>query len=153
MYVQERPRGTSNKWYVDSGCSRHMTGNADLLHNVKPYHGGEVKFAGAKGGAITGQGHLGNESFGFGKVNYCEQLKHNLLSVSQMCDHKVTVYFDKKECLVLKPGVKIPDEWILMRAPRTGNTYQLDMDTARTTSEEYTALLSDTKASEEDSIL
>lgn len=106
--MQGRPRGTRNRWYVDSGCSRHMTGNVTLLHNVKPYDGGEVKFAGAKGGEISGQGTLSNKSFSFGVVNFCEQLKHNLLSVSQMCDHEVSVYFDKKECLVLNPGVVIP---------------------------------------------
>ncbi|KAI3725336.1 hypothetical protein L1987_65122 [Smallanthus sonchifolius] len=51
------PKGTiSNRWYVDSGCSRQMTGNMALLQDVKPFRGGYVAFAGEKGGSITCQG-------------------------------------------------------------------------------------------------
>ncbi|KAI3732712.1 hypothetical protein L1987_63919 [Smallanthus sonchifolius] len=43
-----------NTWYVDSGCSRHMTGNIRLLEDVINIDGGYVAFAGNKGGYITG---------------------------------------------------------------------------------------------------
>ncbi|GJW41699.1 hypothetical protein Tco_0067544 [Tanacetum coccineum] len=40
--------------YVDSGCSRHMTGNMSYLINVKEFDGGYVTFkGGARGGRIT----------------------------------------------------------------------------------------------------
>ncbi|GJZ11992.1 putative ribonuclease H-like domain-containing protein [Tanacetum coccineum] len=40
--------------YVDSGCSRHMTGNMSYLSNFKEFDGGYVTFGvGAKGGKIT----------------------------------------------------------------------------------------------------
>ncbi|KAI3712778.1 hypothetical protein L1987_71343 [Smallanthus sonchifolius] len=82
-----RPKGTiSNRWYVDSGCSRHMTRNMALLQDVKPFRGGYVAFAEEKGGSITCQGVVSNGCVSFDNVNFCEQLKHNLLSVSQMCD-------------------------------------------------------------------
>ncbi|KAI3776531.1 hypothetical protein L1987_46317 [Smallanthus sonchifolius] len=123
-----------NHWYVDSGCSRHMTGNMALLQDVKPFRGGYAAFAGEKGGSITQQGVVTNGCISFDNVNYCEQLQHNLLSVSQMCDKEYSVMFNKSECLILKPGFVIPDEWILMRAPRMNNTYQIDMSVATTTS-------------------
>ncbi|KAI3762651.1 hypothetical protein L1987_53090 [Smallanthus sonchifolius] len=59
--------------------------------------------------------------------------------------------FDKSECLILKPGFEVPKDWILMRAPRTNDTYQIDMSVATTTSSVATCLL--TKAIELDSIL
>ncbi|KAI3773874.1 hypothetical protein L1987_48413 [Smallanthus sonchifolius] len=81
--IEGHPKGTiSNRWYIDSGCSRHMTGNMALLQDVKPFRGGYVAFAGEKGGSITCQGVVSNGCLSFDNVNYCEQLKHNLLSVS-----------------------------------------------------------------------
>ncbi|KAI3795600.1 hypothetical protein L1987_38256 [Smallanthus sonchifolius] len=114
-YYEGQPKGSiSNRWYVDSGCSQHMTGNMALLQDVKPFRGGYMAFAGEKGGSITRQGVVTNGCISFDNVNYCEQLKHNLLSVSQMCDKEYSVMFNKSECMVLKPGFMILEEWILM---------------------------------------
>ncbi|GJW72569.1 putative ribonuclease H-like domain-containing protein [Tanacetum coccineum] len=45
--------------YVDSGCSRHMTGNMSYLLDFKEFDGGYVTFGeGAKGGKITSKGTL-----------------------------------------------------------------------------------------------
>ncbi|KAI3754737.1 hypothetical protein L1987_54527 [Smallanthus sonchifolius] len=122
-----------------------------LLQDVKPFRGGYMAFAGEKGGNITCHGVVSNGCVSFDNVNFCEQLKHNLLSVSQMCDKEYSVLFDKSECLILKPGFEVPEDWILMRAPRTNDTYQIDMSVATTTSSVATCLL--TKATELDSIL
>ncbi|KAI3774030.1 hypothetical protein L1987_48573 [Smallanthus sonchifolius] len=122
-----------------------------LLQDVKLFRSGHVAFAGEKGGNITCQGVVSNGCVSFDNVNFCEQLKHNLLSVSQMCDKEYSVMFDKSECLILKPGFEVPEDWILMRAPRTNDTYQIDMSVATTTSSVPTCLLS--KAIELDSIL
>ncbi|KAI3725248.1 hypothetical protein L1987_65029 [Smallanthus sonchifolius] len=112
-----------NSHHDYSGCSRHMTGNMALLQDVKPFRGGYVAFVGEKGGNITCHGVVSNGCVSFGNVNFCEQLKHNLLSVSQMCDKEYSMMFDKSECLILKPGFEVPEDWILMRAPRTNDTY------------------------------
>ncbi|KAI3821664.1 hypothetical protein L1987_09233 [Smallanthus sonchifolius] len=110
-----------------------------------------VAFVGEKGGSITCQGVVSNGCVSFDNVNYCEQLKHNLLSVSQMCDKEYSVMFDKTECMILKLGFEVPEDWILMRAPSTNDTYQIDISVAKTTSSVATCLL--TKATELDSIL
>ncbi|KAI3773999.1 hypothetical protein L1987_48541 [Smallanthus sonchifolius] len=94
---------------------------------------------------------LKNDKVKFEKVNYVEQLEHNLLSISQVCDKKFSFHFNDHECYILKPGFVIPDEWILMKAPRRNDTYVLDMSVATTTDSIPTCLLS--KASESDSIL
>ncbi|GKF23516.1 hypothetical protein Tco_0075838 [Tanacetum coccineum] len=51
---------------IDSGCSRHMTGNMSHLIDFKEIDGGYVAFGGnPKGGKITGRGTIktGNLDF------------------------------------------------------------------------------------------
>ncbi|GKA78514.1 putative ribonuclease H-like domain-containing protein [Tanacetum coccineum] len=51
--VREHPPN-EDQGYVDSGCSRHMTGNTSYLTDFKEFNGGYVAFeGGAKGGRIT----------------------------------------------------------------------------------------------------
>ncbi|GJT96557.1 ribonuclease H-like domain-containing protein [Tanacetum coccineum] len=47
-------RALKNKGIVDSGCSRHMTGNKAYLAEYQDYNGGPVAFGGSKG-YITGK--------------------------------------------------------------------------------------------------
>ncbi|GKB35091.1 hypothetical protein Tco_0880033 [Tanacetum coccineum] len=50
----------NDKGFVDSGCSRHMTGNIAHLSDFKDFNGGYVTFGGgAYGGRITGTGIQG----------------------------------------------------------------------------------------------
>ncbi|KAF5753698.1 putative RNA-directed DNA polymerase [Helianthus annuus] len=143
--------GTINShWIVDSGASRHMTGDLRLLYDVRNIRGGYVAFAGDKGGFITGEGSISNGIVCFDKINYVKQIDHNLLSVSKICDKKFTVLFDDAGCYVLKPGFKIPQEWILLSAPRVNDLYILDMSQAITTSTQVTCFVS--KATEKESI-
>ncbi|GKG30107.1 hypothetical protein Tco_0420005, partial [Tanacetum coccineum] len=46
----------NDKGFVDSGCSRHMSGNIAHLSDFKDFNGGYVTFGGgANGGRITGR--------------------------------------------------------------------------------------------------
>ncbi|GKF64741.1 hypothetical protein Tco_0188189, partial [Tanacetum coccineum] len=55
MVDQDYPHGTlQNKGIVDSGCSRHMTGNKTYLVEYQDFNGGHVAFGGSKG-YITGK--------------------------------------------------------------------------------------------------
>jgi len=94
---------------VDSGCSRHMTGNQQVLNKYKTKKGSYVAF-GDGGGWITGEGTVSNGSLSFDNVNYCEQLKFNLLSVTQICDKSYKTMFDDSFCYILKPGFQITEE-------------------------------------------
>ena len=69
-----------NVWYIDSGCSRHMTGNSALFHDFKNVNGGYVAF-GSKGGRISGQGTVSNGTLSLKQVNFVDILDYNLLSV------------------------------------------------------------------------
>ncbi|GJZ71951.1 putative ribonuclease H-like domain-containing protein [Tanacetum coccineum] len=115
--------------YVDSGCSRHMTGNMSYLSDFKELNGGYVTFGGgANGGRITGKGTLKTGKLDFEDVYFVKELKFNLFSVSQMCDKKNNVLFTDTECLVFSHNFKLPDEsQILLRVPRKNNMYSVDM--------------------------
>nr|GFB88056.1 hypothetical protein [Tanacetum cinerariifolium] len=48
-----------DKGVINSGCSRHMTGNMSYLSDFKEHNGGYVAFGGnPKGGKITGKGKI-----------------------------------------------------------------------------------------------
>ncbi|GJQ97496.1 hypothetical protein Tco_0008635 [Tanacetum coccineum] len=55
-----------DKGFVNSGCSRHMTGNIAYLSDFKQFDGGYVAFGGgAYGGKITGKGTLKTDNLDF----------------------------------------------------------------------------------------
>ncbi|KAJ9544511.1 hypothetical protein OSB04_024218 [Centaurea solstitialis] len=116
-------------WHIDSGCSRHMTGNKFILQNFKHFEGGHVAFGdNPKGGKIKGKGKISKDKMSFEDVFYVEQLRYNLLSVSQVCDKKFGVFFTDSECLILAPGFKIDENLILLISPRKDNVYCLDLE-------------------------
>jgi len=49
---------SSEYWYFDSGCSRHMTGVDKFLENVKPYAKSYATFGDRAKGKIVGIGNL-----------------------------------------------------------------------------------------------
>ncbi|GJR63868.1 hypothetical protein Tco_0009933 [Tanacetum coccineum] len=118
-----------DKGFVDSGCSRHMTGNIAYLSDFKEFYGGYVAFGGgAYGGRIIGKGTLKTDNLDFEDVYFVNELKFNLFSVSQMCDKKNYVLFTNTECLVLSPNFKLPDEsQILLKISRNDNMYSFDI--------------------------
>nr|GEV12164.1 ribonuclease H-like domain-containing protein [Tanacetum cinerariifolium] len=99
-----------DKGIVDSGCSRHMTGNKAYLVDYQEFKGGFVAFRGSNG-RITSKGKIKAGRLDFEDVYYVEELKnYNLFSVSQMCDKKNKVLFTDTDCLVMSPDFKLPDE-------------------------------------------
>ncbi|GJU90449.1 putative ribonuclease H-like domain-containing protein [Tanacetum coccineum] len=117
------------KGVIDSGCSRHMTGNKSYLSNYEEIDGGFVAFGGStKGGKITGKGKIKTGKLDFKDVYFVKELKFNLFSVSQMCDKKNNVLFTDTECVVLSPDFKLLDEnQVLLRVPRKNNMYSVDL--------------------------
>ncbi|GJT44588.1 putative ribonuclease H-like domain-containing protein [Tanacetum coccineum] len=114
---------------IDSGCSRHMTGNMSYLTDYEEIDGGYVAFRGnPKGGKITGKCTIKTSNLDFENVYFVRELKFNLFSVSQMCDKKNSVLFNDTECIVLSPNFKLIDEsQVLLRVPRKNNMYSVDL--------------------------
>ncbi|GJQ95390.1 putative ribonuclease H-like domain-containing protein [Tanacetum coccineum] len=133
-YVDARGRSKviqkkEDQGYVDSECSRHMTGNMFYLSDFKEFDRGYVTFGGgAKGGRITGKGTLKTGKLDFKDVYFVKELQFNLFSDSQMYDKKNSVLFTDTGCFVLSPDFKLTDKSnVLLKVPRKNNMYSVDM--------------------------
>nr|GEW48383.1 copia protein [Tanacetum cinerariifolium] len=122
-------RSKSDKGVIDSGCSRHMTGNMSYLSDFEELNGGYVAFGGnPKGGKISRKGKITTGKLDFDDVYFVKELKFNIFSVSQMCDKKNSVLFTDTEYLVLSPEFKLPDKnQVLLRVPRENNMYNVNL--------------------------
>nr|GEU61046.1 hypothetical protein [Tanacetum cinerariifolium] len=87
-------------WCVDSGCSKHMTGNLKLLINFVWKFLGTVRFENDHVAAILGFGDLQWGNILITRVYFVEELGHNLFSVGQFCDSDLEVPFRRNACFV-----------------------------------------------------
>lgn len=70
---------------MDSGCSRHKTGDTLNFPSFKAHQGGGVSFGGGKKGCILGIGRIGRfVDNSINNIYYVEGLKYNPLSISQI---------------------------------------------------------------------
>jgi hypothetical protein len=94
-------------WYVDSGCSKYMTGDRDKFLTLRKERDGSMSFGNDDSSKIIGKGivRIGNKNEKAENGLLVEDMKHNLLSMSQMCDqgHKVTS--DSQKCEIRKEGL------------------------------------------------
>ena len=83
-----------------------MTGDKDKFLTLRKEKNGSVSFGNDNSSKIIGEGivRIGNKNERAQNVLLVEDMKHNLLSVSQICDqgHKVT--FDLEKCEIRKEG-------------------------------------------------
>ncbi|GKA07416.1 integrase, catalytic region, zinc finger, CCHC-type containing protein [Tanacetum coccineum] len=89
-------------WYLDFGCSKHMTGNRSQFTNFVNKFLATVKFGNDQIAKIMGycDYQIGNVTIS--RVYYVEGLEHNLFFVGQFCDSDLDVAFRKHTCFVRK---------------------------------------------------
>src|SRR6187200_3024829 len=114
-----------NIWYLDSGCSRHMTGSKALLSDFVKRDGPAVTYGDNSKGKTKGFGTIKCKSVEFKNVSYVKGLQHNLISISQICDADYEVHFNKKEGKVIDSKM-VP----VLTANRQNDIYVLDMFSA-----------------------
>nr|GEZ19300.1 retrovirus-related Pol polyprotein from transposon TNT 1-94 [Tanacetum cinerariifolium] len=85
---------------VDSGCSKHITGNLKLLTNFVEKFLGTVKFGNDQTAHILSYGYLVQGAVTIKRVYYVEGLNHNLFSVGQFCDVDLEVALRKSMCYI-----------------------------------------------------
>ncbi|VFQ67736.1 unnamed protein product [Cuscuta campestris] len=108
-------------WYLDSGCSRHMTGDASLLSNLIPYDGPRVTFGGSNDFGLTkGLGNLVYKGPIIQAVSYVEGLNYNLLSISQFCDKGYSLEF----CKDMTSLKNISTNEVILTGKRIRNIYK-----------------------------
>ncbi|KAF7812032.1 Retrovirus-related Pol polyprotein from transposon TNT 1-94 [Senna tora] len=93
----------SNKWVIDSGASSHVTGNVELLHDLKVIRGkntvtlpdGSVKVVKSMGTTMI------NGCLRLDNVLYVPEFRYNLISVSKLVsDSSIEVKFHSLGCVM-----------------------------------------------------
>ncbi|GJZ55877.1 hypothetical protein Tco_0611070 [Tanacetum coccineum] len=87
-------------WYLDSGCSKHMTGNHSKLKNFVEKFIEIVRLGNDHFGAIMGYGYYVIGDSVISRVYYVEGLGHNLCTVGQFCDSDLEIAFRTYSCFV-----------------------------------------------------
>ena len=121
MYAE----GKENQWYIDDGCSKHMTCDKEKLQSYNALEKEKkVSFGNETLAVIKGKGSvLLKEKVKAGNVMYVDGLKHNLLSVSQMCDQGNNVVFRSNGCVIREldtgetviKGIRTPNNLYILK--------------------------------------
>ena len=119
-----------------------MTGDKALLSNVTSTSGlKRVKYADNNEGTIVGRGSVGTIDKPFLRDVYLVQgLKHNLISISQLCDIGCVVKFEKYLCSIInRKGV------IIAKGIRKHNAYSITFNHTHPQNDHCMIVVSDEK--------
>nr|GEX71549.1 hypothetical protein [Tanacetum cinerariifolium] len=109
-------------WYLDSGCSKHMTGDHSQLINFVQKFLGTIKFGNDHVAKIMGYSDYKIRNVTISRVYFVEGLGHNLFSVGQFCDSDLEVAFRQRTCFIRNlDGVD------LLTGSRGNNLYTLSL--------------------------
>ncbi|GJX90738.1 retrovirus-related pol polyprotein from transposon TNT 1-94 [Tanacetum coccineum] len=109
-------------WYLDSSCSKHMTGDHSQLTNFVNKFLGTIKFGNDHMAKILGYGDYQFGNVTISRVYYVEGLGHNLFSIGQLCDSNLEVAFCQHTCFIRNlEGVN------LFTGSRGNNLYTLSL--------------------------
>ncbi|KAA0061122.1 gag-pol polyprotein [Cucumis melo var. makuwa] len=98
----------STYWYFDSGCSRHMMGNAAFFLKLSECNAGSVVFDDGGKGRIISKGTIDHPGLPFLRdVRLVQGLSANLINISQLCGQGYHVSFSKDRCNVVDNQNKI----------------------------------------------
>jgi len=102
-----------------------MTGDLSLLKNFTRKNGGRVTFGDNTKGKILGVGDVGNGTSPLiENVFLVDNLKHNLLSISQLCDKGYRVIFESSKCLI----ENVCNNEVVFFGDRSENVYTIDIE-------------------------
>ena len=125
-----------------------MTGDVNQFFILEKKDGGSVTFGDNRKGRIIGIGKIKITPFTFiENVLLVEKLKHNLLSISQLCDVGFNVIFKTSICIVIDPL----DSSSKFIGHRLSNIYVIDLDDLALTSD--TSLVAMDEKSKKSSLL
>ena len=95
-----------DQWYLDSGCSSHMSGRKDWFVNIKPSMKNMVKFANDNTLAVEGVGDVlimrkDSKRSVISNVLYIPGMKSNLVNIGQLFEKNYKISIKDKMMRVL----------------------------------------------------
>lgn len=129
LMAEESGNELSNphSWVIDSGASRYMTGQEDILQNFKFFEH-PVNILLGDGGAIEaiGRGDYYFQSEGgvgiLGDILWVPDMKQNLISVKQSMERGHRVIFNDNQASIMK------DDQLVILAPLVGKLYRVELE-------------------------
>lgn len=106
MFYASRPGSSEewSKWYVDSGCSNHMTGDASIFCEIDTSNKSQVRLGDGNLVEAKGRGTISiNTKKGtkyIQNVLLVPSLQQNLLSVGQMIQNGYSLHFEGDTCRI-----------------------------------------------------
>nr|GFC31316.1 integrase, catalytic region, zinc finger, CCHC-type, peptidase aspartic, catalytic [Tanacetum cinerariifolium] len=110
-------------WYLDSGYSKHLTGDRSQLRNFIKKFIGTVRFRNDHFGVIMGYRDYVIGDSVISRVYYVEGLRHNLFSVGQFCDSDLEVAF-RKHLYYVRDTYSVE----LVKGSRGSNLYTISVE-------------------------
>ena len=102
-----------------------MTRHKEQFNKLDANNGGHVIFRDNAKGKIIGIREIGNpQSLSIYHVFLIDGLKHNLLSISQLCDMQNKVTFYPKNCFVSS----LDEDKVIFSGERVDNVYIIDLN-------------------------
>ncbi len=102
-----------------------MTGDRNSFLSFETREGGSVTFGNNEKASIKGIGTIGkSDSAKIENVHYVDGLKHNLISISQLCDNGFEVGFKSNSCEIKQSS----SNKVLFNGSRIKNVYVLYLD-------------------------
>nr|GEU97326.1 hypothetical protein [Tanacetum cinerariifolium] len=130
LVYSQKPKASRNNvsvvqivlWYLDSGCSKHMTGDRSRLTNFVDKFMGTIKFDNDHVAKIMGYGDYQIGNVTISRVYFMDGLGHNLFFVGQFCNSDLEVAFRQHTCFIRNlEGVD------LLFRPQGNNLYTLSL--------------------------
>lgn len=91
-------------WFLDSGCSNHMSGDKELFVSMDEKFKHSVKLGNNKRMEVIGKGNvklvLNGATYVIREVYYVPELKNNLLSLGQLQEKGLTIMIQRGTCRV-----------------------------------------------------
>lgn len=91
-------------WFLDSGCSNHMSGDRELFSTLSGDFKHSVKLGNDKRMEVVGKGSvklvLNDVTYNISDVYFVPELKNNLLSLGQLQEKEITIILRKGFCKI-----------------------------------------------------
>lgn len=92
----------SDMWYLDSGCSNHLTDYKDKSRFLDESHRSQVKLVDNKKVSTEGRGEVaafrGGRERIIKAVDYAHGLTHNVISIGQLMKAGLSISFHNSTC-------------------------------------------------------
>ena len=94
----------NDKWYIDSGCSNHMTGDASIFCDIDASNKSQVRLGNGALVEVKGKGTIAIETKKgrrfIKNVLIVPNLQQNFLSVGQMIQNGYSIHFEGDSCTI-----------------------------------------------------